>query len=114
MVTKNIVKSLTVKLSDDFLLRTIVDEEFRNELLTTPEILDNALETTPSPYLQGTTYDAKLKLQFPYLVEQPDITFSQLIEDIVSDISAMASSDSNNCRCTCVSGLTWKCDGCSF
>jgi Family of unknown function (DUF5973) len=114
MLTKNIAESGTANLSDDFLLRTIVDEEFRNELLATPNILDNTLGMASYQHDQNSTYDEKLKLQFPYLVEQQDITFAQLLEDILSDISAMASSDSNNCRCTCVSGLTWKCDGCSF
>ena len=73
---------------DNFLLRTVIDSDFRKEIC-----------------------EQNTQMKLPKLVEQQNISFAELMKDVKSDEVAPAS---DSCRCTCISGLTWKCDGSSL
>jgi len=77
--------SMTNTSNDYLLLRTVVDQDFR-----------------------GAVANWEAQMELPTSVEPQDVSFVELVKADKSDIIHAAS---DNCRCTCVSGLTVKCDG---
>lgn len=78
--------SNAVCLPENLLLQAVVDDEFRAylEQMHEKELLSELSAVAPQ-----------------------DITFVSLVNDVEDYLPAT----SDSCRCTCVSGLTWKCDG---
>jgi hypothetical protein len=78
--------SSAVCLPENLLLQAVVDDEFRAYL---EQMQEKGLLSELSA------------------VEPQDIAFVSLVKDMKDYLPAV----SDQCRCTCVSGLTWKCDG---
>jgi hypothetical protein len=78
--------SNAVSLSEGLLLQAAVDDEFRAYLeeMHEKEMLNNLSSVAPQ-----------------------DITFVSLVQDVQDYLPAA----SDQCRCTCISTMTWKCDG---
>lgn len=73
-------------LPENLLLQAVVDDEFRAylEQMHQKELLSDLSAVAPQ-----------------------DITFVSLVKDVKDYLPA----SSDQCRCTCVSTMTWKCDG---
>ena len=77
--------SMTNTSNDYLLLRTVVDQDFR-----------------------GAVANWEAQMELPTSVEPQDVSFVELVK---ADKSDMLNAVSDSCRCTCISGLTIKCDG---
>lgn len=78
--------SNAVCLPENLLLQAVVNDEFR-------------------AYLEE-THEKELLSELSTVAPQ-DITFVSLVKDVDDYLPAY----SDACRCTCVSTMTWKCDG---
>ncbi len=93
---------------EQLLQRSVIDDEFRNLLVSEPQVF-------------GMGADGE-KISLPVPVEQQDMSFVELVteDNIFADCGSTCVSgftilcDGNtqpNCRRTCVSGWTIRCDG---
>lgn len=105
--TNDAVNKSVVDTLDQLLQRSVIDLEFRRELLLNPEEF-------------GIT--AELDLMLPTPVEQQDMSFVELVTEdnvfaecgstCVSGFTVLCDGNTQpSCRRTCVSGYTIRCDG---
>lgn len=103
--TNDVVNKSVVDTLEQLLQRSVIDLEFRRELLTNPEEF-------------GISADSE-ELVLPIPVEQQDMSFVELVTDaneIANCVTTCVSGftlicDGSSYKQTCVTGLTWKCDG---
>ena len=96
MKKNNVAETLVANPVEELLLRAVIDPEFRSEILTNPEAFGIPTNTET--------------LVFLHSVAQQDMSFVELVNDSTN----FAAPGSDNCRCTCVTGFTLKCDGTSM
>jgi hypothetical protein len=89
--TNNTVENSVVDTLEQLLQRSVIDHEFRTELLNNPEAFGILVDTE--------------NLVLPKSVAPQDMLFMELVNE-AADFAA--------CSSTCISGLTWKCDGYSI
>jgi hypothetical protein len=90
MSTQNLLTRYSVKYTEQLLQRAIVDADFRTELLSRPEEFGITLEDLE---------------QLPGSVEKQNMSF---VEMVTEDNTV------SQCRSTCISGYTIRCDGTTF
>ncbi|MEG4293826.1 cinnamycin family lantibiotic [Microcoleus sp. C2C3] len=86
--TNNTVENSVVDTLEQLLQRSVIDIEFRTELLNNPEAFGLLVETE--------------NLVLPKPVAPQDMLFMELVNE-AADFAA--------CSSTCISGFTLKCDG---
>jgi hypothetical protein len=107
-VKTSVFESPSVEELEQLLQRAVIDDEFRNLLVSEPQLF-------------GMGADGE-KIELPVPVSQQDMSFVELVteENILANCGSTCVSgatilcDGNtqpNCRRTCVSGLTIRCDG---
>jgi hypothetical protein len=89
--TNNTVENSVVDTLEQLLQRSVIDHEFRSELLNNPEAF-------------GILVDAE-NLVLPKPVAPQDMSFMELVNE---------AAEMSECSSTCISGLTIKCDGKTF
>ena len=92
--TNNAVNNSVVDALEQLFQRSVIDPEFRNELLAHPEAFGIS---TDSEYLV-----------LPTPVAKQDLSFVELVSDDTAFIAPQAR------RSTCISGYTIRCDGTTF
>lgn len=117
-----------LELPQELLLRSVIDSEFRDQLLNNPSLFIDS---------ETSTIDAKSKLnensvntlfsELPTSVLPQDMSFVELVKEstdinactntcisgftIVCDGQTMGGGGGPQCRSTCISGYTIRCDG---
>jgi hypothetical protein len=86
--TNNTVENSVVDTLEQLLQRSVIDHEFRNELLNNPEAFGILVDTE--------------NLVLPKSVAPQDMLFMELVNE-AADLAA--------CSSTCISGLSLRCDG---
>jgi hypothetical protein len=94
-MSTNVLEKPSVNYQEQLLQRAVVDSEFRSELMSNPEAF-------------GLPTDSK-NLVLPTPVAKQDMSFVELVGDDTGLIAPMA-----QCRSTCVSGWTIRCDGTTY
>ena len=86
--TNNTVENSVVDTLEQLLQRSVIDHEFRNELLNNPEAFGLRVDTE--------------NLVLPKQVAPQDMLFIELVNE---------AADFGACSSTCISGYTIRCDG---
>ena len=86
--TNNTVENSVVDTLEQLLQRSVIDHEFRSELLNNPEAFGLLVDTE--------------NLVLPKSVAPQDMLFMELVNE-AADFAA--------CSSTCISGFTLRCDG---
>ena len=123
------LESIDTKLDEELLLRAVIDQVFRSEILGNPEafaeraVLEKLLRFDNKISEDGSPRNEDQILPMP--VQPQDMSFVELVKE-APDITACADTcvtgftilcdghsvePSTGCRCTCVSGYTIMCDG---
>jgi hypothetical protein len=89
--TNNTVENSVVDTLEQLLQRSVIDHEFRSELLNNPEAF--GIQVDPE------------NLVLPKSVAQQDMLFIELVNEAMEIVA---------CKNTCVSGYTYLCDGSTF
>ena len=106
--TANLVDNRSkLELSQELLLRSVIDLEFRDQLLNDPclfidsETVEKSTILNTKNKLQENGVDTLLS-ELPTSVQPQDMSFVELVKE---------STDVNACTNTCISGFTIVCDG---
>lgn len=105
--TNNVVDKSVVDTLEQLFQRSVIDLEFRRELLDNPEAFGIPADTKhfvlPTPV-------AKQDMSFVELISDAK-DFAACVSTCISGFTIVCDGQSFECRSTCVTGYTIRCDG---